>query len=84
MRTFYIAAMWDDEAGVFVSDSDIQGLHIEAETLDEFERLMTEHAPELAIQNHIMNQRNASKLSLRELVPTIFWRGVGGQAPVCA
>jgi hypothetical protein len=37
-QVFTVAAVWDDEAGVCYSDSDISGLHIEADTLEEFER----------------------------------------------
>ena len=34
-RMFSVTAHWDDEAKVFYSDSDIVGLHIEAETIEE-------------------------------------------------
>ena len=39
-RHFFIKAIWDDEAQVFYSESDIKGLHIEAETLAEFEAVL--------------------------------------------
>ena len=52
-RTFFVAAQWDSEASVFCSDSDIDGLHIEASSLDEFESLVVELAPELIIENHL-------------------------------
>ena len=51
--TFFIRALWDDEAKVYVSESDIKGLHIEAATLEEFESVIFEHARELIFDNHI-------------------------------
>ena len=43
-RNFFISAIWDEEAKVYYSESDIKGFHIEAENLDEFEALMQEFA----------------------------------------
>lgn len=51
-RTFYVRAVWDEEARVFYSESDISGLHIEAQTIEEFEAVMNEYAPELVRFNH--------------------------------
>lgn len=51
-RAFTVKAVWDDEAGVYVCESDIVGLHIEAATVDAFEELMMEFAPELIAANH--------------------------------
>jgi hypothetical protein len=42
---------WDAEAGVWYSESDIPGLVIEADDLEEFERVMNEIAPELLVEN---------------------------------
>lgn len=50
--TFFVRALWDEEAKVYVSESDIKGLHIEAETLEEFESVIFEHAREFLIENH--------------------------------
>ena len=36
-RTFVVSSIWDAEAKVYYSESEIVGLHIEAATLDEFE-----------------------------------------------
>lgn len=47
-RMFNVTAHWDDEAGVFYSDSDIVGLHIEARTIEEFEAVMMDVAPSLS------------------------------------
>jgi hypothetical protein len=72
-RTFEVSAVWDDEAKVYYSESEIIGLHIEAATLDEFEAVLMEVAPELVIANHVSKQDLARK-SLAELVPAILWR----------
>ena len=72
-QTFRVKAVWDAQAEVFYSESDIEGLHIEAATLDEFEAIMLDVAPELIMVNH----RSASELtehSLKELIPAIVWQ----------
>ena len=51
-RTFTVKAVWDNEAQVFYAESDIEGLHIEAVTLDEFEEIMLDTVPELIMVNH--------------------------------
>lgn len=67
---FFVRAVWDEEAKVFVSESDIVGLHIEAATLEEFREIMVDIAPELVLANHVTNDDLLTK-SLRELVPVI-------------
>jgi hypothetical protein len=47
----HVTAIWDQEAGVFVSQSTIPGLVIEAETFDEFMELVRALAPEIIAQN---------------------------------
>ena len=49
---FEVAAIWDEEARVWISESDNIGLHIEGDTLEEFEREVREHAEDLIAQNH--------------------------------
>ena len=71
-RNFTVRAVWDEEAGVYYSDSDIVGLHIEAATLDEFEALMRELAPELIVANHI-SKPDLVSTPLQDLIPTILW-----------
>lgn len=51
-RTFFVKAVLDEEAHVFYAQSDIEGLHIEASSLDEFEAIIIEEAPELIMANH--------------------------------
>lgn len=50
-RSFYIKAIWDVEAGVWCSESDIPGLVLETATLAEFETLARQFAPELLAEN---------------------------------
>ncbi|MDE2889565.1 MAG: DUF1902 domain-containing protein [Gemmatimonadota bacterium] len=72
-RTFNVKAIWDDEAQVFYSQSDIEGLHIEAASLDEFEAIIIEEAPDLIMANH----RSLSEIAehpLKDLIPAILWQ----------
>lgn len=48
---FYVKAIWDPEAGVWCSESNIVGLVLETATLGEFEALMRNLAPELLTEN---------------------------------
>jgi Domain of unknown function (DUF1902) len=81
-RTFYVRSLWDSEAGVFYSDSDIIGLHIEAPTLDEFEVLMHEFVPDLIVANHI-DPKDFGNVPLRDLIPAWQWQR-GDQMHVAA
>ena len=56
--TFYVKPVWDGEAKVYYSDTNIFGLHIEAKTKDEFDTLVQELAPDLILENHIMRSRD--------------------------
>ena len=72
-RTFTVKAVWDEEAKVFFAESDIEGLHIEASSLDEFEEIIIEEAPELIMANH----RSVSEIAerpLKDLIPAILWQ----------
>ena len=71
-KAFHVKAIWDENAKVFYSESDIVGLHIEAATLEEFQQEMEETAVDLVIANHIQTQDLAGK-TLTDLIPTIFW-----------
>jgi Domain of unknown function (DUF1902) len=72
-KTFYVRSVWDSEAGVFYCESNIVGLHIEAQTLDEFEALMNEFAPDLIIANHI-DPKDFATIPLRDLIPAWQWQ----------
>ncbi len=72
-RNYFVRACWDADAKVYYAESDIDGLHIEAGTIDEFEAAMLDLAPELILSNHY----NASELAdtpLKDLVPAILWQ----------
>ena len=78
---FYVEALWDDEAKVFYSESDIKGLHIEAATIEDFEREVQEHAPALVLENHI-SRRDFAYKSLAEMIPSIFMRQPSMQSTI--
>ena len=71
-RSFTVRANWDPEAGVFYSESDIIGLHIEARTLEEFEDVLFDVASELVVANHLSAEDLASK-PLKDVLPAIVW-----------
>jgi hypothetical protein len=58
--TFYVKAVWDPEASVWTSESDIPGLVIEANTLTEFEMLIWELAPEMLAANENLGEGQVS------------------------
>lgn len=72
-RIFSVSALWDDEAQVYYCESDIEGLHIEAETIDEFQSLIGEYAPDLILSNHLRG-RDLASVPLGELIPAILVR----------
>ena len=72
-RKYFVTAIWDAAAQVYYSQSDIHGLHIEAETLDEFESLIVDLAPDLIIENHLSTEE-VNTTPLRDLIPSIVLR----------
>jgi hypothetical protein len=78
-RMFKVTAHWDDEAKVFYSDSDIIGLHIEAETIEEFEVVMMDVAPGLVVANHFTKE-NLESSAPEDLIPAILWQRPTGKA----
>ena len=48
---FKVTAIWDDDAKVFTSSSNIPGLVIEAETFEEFVALVEVLAPQMLADN---------------------------------
>ncbi|MFG6535800.1 DUF1902 domain-containing protein [Sulfitobacter sp. CS16] len=52
MTTFYVTPVWDAEAQVYYSSSNIIGLHIEAATIGEFNEIAASLAPDLIGENH--------------------------------
>ena len=49
---FWVKATWDADSDIFVSESNIKGLHLEAVTLAEFQDEVLRIAPELIMDNH--------------------------------
>ena len=76
-RTFYVKAIWDDEARVWYSETDIQGLFVETSTLAEFEEVMPELARDMIIANHITENDMATK-SIDQLISTVTWTRPAG------
>ena len=50
-QSFYVKAIWDAEASVWFSESDILGLVLQTDTLEEFEDLIRHFAPDLLASN---------------------------------
>ena len=73
---FHITAIWDEDTGVFYSESNIVGLHIEAETIEEFRATAVDLGPEMILANHVTNDDLLTK-SLKDLIPVI-WGSTSG------
>jgi Domain of unknown function (DUF1902) len=82
-QIYSIKALWDDEAKVFISESDIIGLHIEADTIEEFEAVMHDVALELILENHISAPDMVSK-PIKEWAPAILWQRPTANKPTFA
>jgi hypothetical protein len=48
-KVYHVEAIWDPQADVWVSNSDLPGLVIEAATMDEFEELIRDLGPQLIV-----------------------------------
>jgi hypothetical protein len=70
---FFVKAIWDDEAKIFYSDSDIEGLHIEAATVDGFEEVVFDVAIDLIVGNHLSAEELAAT-PIKDLIPAILWQ----------
>lgn len=82
-KSFFVRACWDAEAKVFYSESDIRGLHIEADSLEEFEKILNAEAPGLIVNNHIERQ-SLAKASIADLIPSIIWQRPEASEYACA
>ena len=84
MRSFTVSAIWDDEAQVYICESDIVGLHLEAATIDEFIEEMRRLAPEMIMENHVsLSGADLTRTSLADLIPSIIFNAPV-QKPVVA
>ncbi|MEM6304015.1 MAG: DUF1902 domain-containing protein [Pseudomonadota bacterium] len=70
-RRFKVQAHWDQDAAVWSSESDIEGLHIETETLAEFYDLVEEFARELIVTNHYSDE-DLSRKDMRKHIPAVL------------
>jgi hypothetical protein len=70
-RTFYVKALWDPEAKVWYSETDIEGLFIETSTLVEFEEIMPELARSMIVANHAIGDGAAN--SREDLFALVTW-----------
>ena len=77
--TFYVNALWDEEAQVFYSESDIIGLHVEAPTIEDFQREVQATAARLVVENHI-TKRDLTQRSWTDMIPSI----IVSQSAACA
>jgi hypothetical protein len=59
-QSYYVKASWDPEASVWISETDIPGLVIEADTLAEFEAAMVELTPEMLAANQSLKNVRVS------------------------
>ena len=73
---FYLTAVWDEDAGRFYSDSNIVGLRIEAETIEEFQAIALDLGPEMILANHVTHDDLLTK-PLKDLIPVI-WGSTSG------
>jgi hypothetical protein len=72
-RMFYVKALWNEDAEVFYSESDIEGLHIESADIDLFEAILFDTAMDLIVANHI-SKPDLADTPLSELIPAIVWQ----------
>ena len=72
-RTFYVKAIWDEVASIWISETDIEGLFINAKDLNEFEDIVNEFAGELVLENHWKHE-NIPAAVIGKTVPIIMWQ----------
>lgn len=72
-RSYVVTAMWDADAQVFYSESDIKGLHVEADTLEAFEAVVGDLTPDLIVENNL-SPVEPDTTALRETIPSIVIR----------
>ncbi len=72
-RTFFVRALWDDEAKIWYSETDIDGLFINAKDLNEFEDVISEFAGDLVLENHWQHGQVPEEM-IKTTVPIILWQ----------
>jgi hypothetical protein len=71
--TFFVKALWDDEAKIWYSETDIEGLFINAKDLEEFEEVINGFAGDLVLENHWRRDQVSDEL-MKTTVPIILWQ----------
>lgn len=83
--TFTVRAVWDGEARVYYSESDIDGLYIEEKTLQAFVATLHKVAPDLIMANHLPTlppqPEQPMNEWIRQLIPTIVLDRSQSMAP---
>ena len=77
-KVFHVRPVWDDEVKRWYSQSDVLGLAIETDTLDEFEEVLLEVAREVIFANHYSAEELVST-PLKDLVPILVWERPTGR-----
>lgn len=72
--TFFDRAVWDDEVNVWYSETDIEGLIINAKDLNEFEEVMNEFAGDRVLENHWRRGQVPEEM-INKTVPIILSQG---------
>lgn len=70
-KNFRVKAVWDAEAEVFYSESDVEGLHIESASLEEFEQILLDVGPDLIVDNHLRADDMQNR-PVADLIPVIL------------
>ena len=69
---FYIRPVWDEDAKVYISDSNIVGLNIEAKTVKEIYDIAQECAVDLILANHL-TEFDIKNHPIKDLIPSIHY-----------
>ncbi len=72
----YVQAIWDEEAGVYISESNIPGMFIQTETLGLFEEVMLDVVPDLIEANILKPAREAKAQAKQPEKVGFIFKGV--------
>lgn len=60
----YVKAIWEENGAYFRSESNVPGLHIEADTLTAFEEIMHDVLPDLLAATPLLSKNNKKSIPL--------------------
>lgn len=69
---FKVQFIWDEDAEVFYTESDIKGLNLEDTSLERLQEATEEIAPELIMRNHI-SADDLQSFDIKDLIPSIHY-----------